>query len=87
MPLMVIMCVMTRPQSMGKGSFGSPSIATRPPWFMWASMSSTALGTPDISRPTSKPSFIPRVAIASPRSEVRALTTRSAPASLASSSR
>ena len=58
---MVIMCVMTRPQSIGKGSLGRPSIATRPPWFMWASMSSTALGTPDISSPMSKPSFMPSV--------------------------
>jgi hypothetical protein len=38
---------------------GMPSSAMRPPWHMLASMSRKAEALPDISRPTSKPSFIP----------------------------
>ena len=38
---------------------GMPSMAILPPWHMLASMSRKAVGLPDISRPTSKPSFMP----------------------------
>ena len=42
-----------------------PSSATLPPWFMCSSMSAKAAGTPDISRPTSKPSVMPSSVITS----------------------
>ena len=36
-----------------------PSMAILPPWHMLSIMSRKAAGLPDISRPTSKPSFMP----------------------------
>ena len=59
MPLMVSMLKMTVCQSMASSWSGMPSMAILPPWHMLASMSRKACGLPDISRPTSKPSFMP----------------------------
>ena len=59
MPLMVIMLKTTVFQSMAISRVGMPSMAILPPWHMLASMSRKASGLPDISRPTSKPSFMP----------------------------
>ena len=59
MPLIVSMLKMTVFQSMAISCSGMPSMAILPPWHMLASMSRKAAGLPDISRPTSKPSFMP----------------------------
>ena len=59
MPLMVSMLNTTLFQSMAICSEGIPSIAIFPPWAMFSIMSRKAAGLPDISSPTSNPSFIP----------------------------
>ena len=59
MPLIVSMLKITRFQSIAISSAGMPSSAMRPPCAMLASMSWSAAGLPDISRPTSKPSVMP----------------------------
>ena len=59
MPWMVSMLKTTVGQSMAMSLLGMPSMAILPPWHMLASMSRKACGLPDISRPTSKPSFMP----------------------------
>ncbi len=46
---------------------GIPNRAMRPPWFIVFSMALNALGTPDISKPTSKPSVMPSSFITSSR--------------------
>ena len=51
----------TRGRSTETSPAGSPSRASRPPWVMLATMSLSASGWPDISSPTSKPSFMPSV--------------------------
>jgi ATP-binding cassette subfamily B protein len=45
-------------QSIAISVDGIPSMAILPPWLMFSSISRKATGAPDISRPTSKPSFI-----------------------------
>ena len=74
-------------QSMAIGSEGIPSMAIFPPWAMLSSMSRNALGFPDISRPTSKPSFIPSCFCASARWPVLTLRASVAPIFFASSRR
>src|ERR1043165_3601749 len=68
MPLIVSILKMTWPQSMAIGSGGMPSIAIFPPWHILSTMVLKAAGLPDISSPTSKPSFISRCFCTSRRS-------------------
>mmetsp|Transcript_55355 Transcript_55355/g.132209 ORF Transcript_55355/g.132209 Transcript_55355/m.132209 type:complete len:246 (-) Transcript_55355:334-1071(-) len=58
MPLMMRPLKITRSQLISKGLEGIPSRPTEAPTFSVSSMECTALGTPDISKPTSKPSLI-----------------------------
>ncbi|MOA40303.1 hypothetical protein D3C78_1621640 [compost metagenome] len=66
-------------QSIDISDGGIPSIAIRPPWFMVSSIERNAGGAPDISRPTSKPSVMPRSAITSFRFSLDTSTARVTP--------
>ncbi len=54
-------------------------MAILPPWFMLSSIELNATGTPDISKPTSKPSVIPNSVITSSSFSSLTLTARVAP--------
>jgi len=58
---------MTSFQSMAMSRLGMPRSATFPPWMTVRMMSRKALGAPDISMATSKPSRMPRSRITSRR--------------------
>src|SRR5665647_2187610 len=79
MPLSVSPPKITRSSSTGVSPSRKPSSPMRPPWAMAAIMLRKASLLPDISRPTSKPSCMPRAAIASARPEVRASTASDTP--------
>ena len=79
MPLIVSMLNTTVFQSIAIGSDGIPSIAILPPWHIASSICRRAAGEPDISRPTSKPSFMSRSAITRVRSPERTSRATVAP--------
>src|SRR6185437_598448 len=58
MPLISRPLKITCVQSIAVCAGGMPSNAILPPWFIASSMLVNALGTPDISSPTSKPSVM-----------------------------
>src|ERR1035438_3124064 len=76
MPLIVIVLSTRWAQSIPNSPVGSPSSAILPPWVMAASMSLSAVGLPDISNPTSKPSTIPSRSMAAARGVGLASTAR-----------
>ena len=87
MPLMVIIWLTTFAQSMPIGALGRPSIATRPPWVRFSSISGRAVGCPLISSPMSKPSVMPNALWAEATRSIETFTARSTPIRLASSRR
>ena len=64
-----------------------PSRAMRPPWYILSIMSLSARGLPDISSPTSNPSFMPISRCTSWRFSADTSTTRVAPIFCARASR
>ena len=84
---MVSMLKTTLFQSTAAAAGMMPSRAIRPPCAMLSIMSLSAFGLPDISRPTSKPSFMPSCACTSGRRSFETSTTRVAPILAASSRR
>ena len=87
MPFKVSIWVTTLPQSISMGALGKPSMAIFPPWFMLSIISGRAVGWPDISRPTSKPSSIPSSRWASLIRVAETSRARSTPMPRASSRR
>ena len=77
------MRVTTVVQSISNGAAGRPSRAIFPPWLMFSIISCSARAWPVISRPTSKPSRIPRRRCASRTRMVDTSSTTSAPQSSA----
>ena len=66
---------------------GIPNMAIFPPLFIFSNMLVNAIGTPDISMPTSKPSFMPNSLMTSSSFSVLTFTARVAPIFLARSRR
>ena len=78
---------MTVFQSIANGSSGRPSIAILAPCDMFSSMSRSAAGLPDISSPTSNPSFMPRLVCVSASEPSRTSSATVTPILRASSRR
>ncbi len=84
---MVSILKTTRLQSTAISVAGRPSIAIRPPWVMFAIISRSAAGWPDISMPTSKPSDMSSSGYTSPIECLLTSSARSTPILRARSSR
>ena len=78
---------MTWFQSMAVSPGGMPSMEMLPPWFMVRSISRKAVALPDISKPTSKPSSMPKSRMASSSDSRDTLSALDAPIFAASASR
>jgi len=87
MPLRVRLLKITVSQSTAVAGGRMPSSAILPPWHMLVSRSRNAWGLPDISIPTSKPSFIPSFFWVSAMEPRRTSSAMVAPIFLAISSR
>ncbi len=74
-------------QSIAVSSGGMPRMATEPPWRIVRSISRKAEELPDISRPTSNPSCMPRSFMAASSDSWDTLMARVAPILRASSRR